>query len=125
MPAQVRGARAARRAPATHRHVEQAHAARRLGSSSNWRSHPPAKESCSRERRSSGARRLVMFTRILVPLDGSLRSERALPVAARVARATGAAVTLARVIGQPTTFGPGPSSLADVEALIARGRETA
>jgi nucleotide-binding universal stress UspA family protein len=37
-----------------------------------------------------------MFQRILVPLDGSLLAERALPVAAHMARATGASLTLLR-----------------------------
>jgi nucleotide-binding universal stress UspA family protein len=35
-----------------------------------------------------------MFQRILVPLDGSARAEQALPVAARIARATGGSVVL-------------------------------
>lgn len=39
-----------------------------------------------------------MYRRILVPLDGSALAERALPVAARVARSTGSAVLLVRVI---------------------------
>ncbi len=34
-----------------------------------------------------------MFQRILVPLDGSLRAERALPVAARIARASAGSIT--------------------------------
>ena len=39
-----------------------------------------------------------MFQRILVPLDGSTRAERALPVAAKIARASGGSVVLLRVI---------------------------
>lgn len=39
-----------------------------------------------------------MITRILVPLDGSSRSEAALPIAARLARRTGAAVVLVRIV---------------------------
>jgi nucleotide-binding universal stress UspA family protein len=35
-----------------------------------------------------------MFKRILVPLDGSPRAEHALPVAARLARASGGTVVL-------------------------------
>ncbi len=39
-----------------------------------------------------------MFTRILVPLDGSLLAEKAVPVAARIARATKGTVLLLRVV---------------------------
>ncbi len=39
-----------------------------------------------------------MFQRILVPLDGSLRAERAIPVAARLARASHSSILLVRVI---------------------------
>lgn len=39
-----------------------------------------------------------MFTTILVPLDGSERAEAALPVAARIARHTGATLFLLRVV---------------------------
>ncbi len=39
-----------------------------------------------------------MFQRILVPLDGSTRSELALPVAARIARAVGGSVVLLQVV---------------------------
>lgn len=39
-----------------------------------------------------------MFKRILVPLDGSTLAERALPVAARMARATGGILSLVRVL---------------------------
>jgi nucleotide-binding universal stress UspA family protein len=66
-----------------------------------------------------------MFERILVPLDGSLRAERALPLAARLARAISATVILARVIDLPASVGPGAAPLADVEALMAGERETA
>lgn len=38
-----------------------------------------------------------MFKRILVPLDGSERAERALPVAARLARSSGGSITLLRI----------------------------
>ena len=40
-----------------------------------------------------------MFERILVPLDGSARAERAIPVAARLTRASGGVVVLLRVGG--------------------------
>src|SRR5947207_3768298 len=39
-----------------------------------------------------------MFKRILVPLDGSGRAERALPIAARMARAGGGSIVLVRVV---------------------------
>lgn len=39
-----------------------------------------------------------MFKRILVPLDGSERAERALPIAARLARASGGSIFLVRVV---------------------------
>jgi nucleotide-binding universal stress UspA family protein len=43
-----------------------------------------------------------MFTHLLVPLDGSRRAERALPVAALIARTSGARVTLLHVEPYPT-----------------------
>lgn len=48
-----------------------------------------------------------MFQRLLVPLDGSTRAELALPVAARLARASGGTVVLLRVVSPPTEL---PSS---------------
>jgi len=39
-----------------------------------------------------------MFKRILVPLDGSTRAERAIPVAARLAHASGGSVIITRVV---------------------------
>lgn len=42
-----------------------------------------------------------MFQRILVPLDGSKRAERAIPVAAWLARASGASAILLRVVTTP------------------------
>ncbi len=46
-----------------------------------------------------------MFQRILVPLDGSDRAERAIPVAARIARASGGSIVFVRVILPPAEFG--------------------
>lgn len=46
-----------------------------------------------------------MFKRILVPLDGSARAERAAFVAARCARSTGSAVLLLRVVHAPARIG--------------------
>ena len=47
-----------------------------------------------------------MFQRIVVPLDGSLRAERAIPVAARLARASGGSVVLLRVVSIATEYWP-------------------
>ncbi len=46
-----------------------------------------------------------MFEHILVPLDGSTRAEEALPIAARVARASGSSVVLLQVISFPVNYG--------------------
>jgi nucleotide-binding universal stress UspA family protein len=46
-----------------------------------------------------------MFKRIMVPLDGSARAERALPVAARIARASGGSLFLYRAVAMPGTYG--------------------
>lgn len=45
-----------------------------------------------------------MFTQILVPLDGSKRAESALPVAARIARTSGASIVLLRVVPLPSDY---------------------
>ena len=47
-----------------------------------------------------------MFQRIVVPLDGPLRAERAIPVAARLARASGGSVVLLRVVSIATEYWP-------------------
>src|SRR5579883_1370993 len=46
----------------------------------------------------SNERSAHMFQHLLVPLDGSSRAEQALPVAARLARVSGAAITLVTVV---------------------------
>ena len=46
-----------------------------------------------------------MFTRILVPTDGTPRSDRALKVAARLARSTGAVITIFHAVPTRTPFG--------------------
>lgn len=51
-----------------------------------------------------------MFQHILVPLDGSARAERALPVAARIAHASGGSILLLRVVSPPVDFGGGLST---------------
>jgi len=47
-----------------------------------------------------------MFKRIVVPLDGSIRAEQAIPVAARIARASGGYVVLLRVVSAATEYWP-------------------
>lgn len=47
-----------------------------------------------------------MFQRILVPLDGSACAERALPVAARLARTSGGSIIMLRVVTSKTDFLP-------------------
>jgi nucleotide-binding universal stress UspA family protein len=69
-----------------------------------------------------------MFKRILVPLDGSARAESAIPVAARIARAYGATITLLRIAETPVEYGPylaPPASYAKeaIEADLAQLRE--
>lgn len=46
-----------------------------------------------------------MFKRILIPLDGSSRAERAIPAAARIACASHSSIVLLRVIGVPLEYG--------------------
>lgn len=50
-----------------------------------------------------------MFHHILVPLDGSVRAERALPVAAQIARAAGGSLLLVRVVSSPIDYSGGLS----------------
>lgn len=66
-----------------------------------------------------------MFKRVLVPLDGSERAERAIPLAARIAGASGGVVVLARVAPTPVEYGPvfAPNLSADV--IDAEQREFA
>lgn len=46
-----------------------------------------------------------MFRRILVPLDGSTRAESAIPVAARIARASKGSIVLLQVVNSPIEYG--------------------
>ena len=46
-----------------------------------------------------------MFKRIIVPLDGSTRAERAIPLAARIARASGGSIILLHIVTEPFEFG--------------------
>lgn len=48
-----------------------------------------------------------MFKSILVPLDGSSRAEEALPVAARIARASGGSIRLLEVVSPAIDYGGG------------------
>jgi len=50
-----------------------------------------------------------MFERMLVPLDGSERAERAIPVAARLARASGGSIVVLQVVTLPTMVAPYPA----------------
>ncbi|HVB72996.1 MAG TPA: universal stress protein [Ktedonobacteraceae bacterium] len=51
-----------------------------------------------------------MFKNILVPLDGSARAESALPIAARIARASGGSVMLVHVVTIPVMYGTSMSA---------------
>lgn len=51
-----------------------------------------------------------MFKQILVPLDGSGRAERALPIAARLARASGGSIILVRVVSTAPASLPSASA---------------
>lgn len=69
-----------------------------------------------------------MFHHILVPLDGSPRAEQALPVALRLASASGATLTLLRVITPLLEFDLNPVKLSrhinlPLDADIARANE--
>ncbi len=66
-----------------------------------------------------------MFKRILVPVDGSMRSEVAIPIAARLARHTEGSVMLLRAFSTPLRFefpfGPGkvdPQALEEIQRAL-------
>ena len=59
-----------------------------------------------------------MYKRILVPLDGSARAERAIPVAARIARALGGSIILLRVATAPVDTGKYSSTSGYVEETV-------
>jgi len=59
-----------------------------------------------------------MFKRILVPLDGSARAEKAIPVAARIARALGGSVILLRVATAPVDTGKYSTTSEFVEEAV-------
>jgi nucleotide-binding universal stress UspA family protein len=60
-----------------------------------------------------------MFQRILVPLDGSQRAEQAVPVATRVARATGGSLVLLHVLSAPAELVPFVASALEPSTLVA------
>ena len=61
-----------------------------------------------------------MFERIIVPLDGSPRAERALPVAARIAHASGGSLHLLQVISPVVDYGGlAPVSMVTEQSAIA------
>jgi nucleotide-binding universal stress UspA family protein len=67
-----------------------------------------------------------MFKRILVPLDGSARAEKAMPVAARLARASGGSVLLAQAAAIPIMYDcyTGPSYMAEmIDAEIGNAQD--
>jgi nucleotide-binding universal stress UspA family protein len=66
-----------------------------------------------------------MYKRILVPLDGSLRAERALPVAADLARAGSGEVILTWIVTEPTYLRREEDQPPTAEAVLAGERETA
>jgi nucleotide-binding universal stress UspA family protein len=51
-------------------------------------------------------RRKQMYKQILVPLDGSKRAERSLPIAANIARNSGGSITLLRVVTTTDAYSP-------------------
>lgn len=63
-----------------------------------------------------------MFQRFFVPLDGSVRAEKAIPVAAKLARASGGTLVLARVI-VPVAVEGSESNIIANEARIVRDKE--
>jgi nucleotide-binding universal stress UspA family protein len=59
-----------------------------------------------------------MFKRILVPLDGSGRAERALPIAARLARASGGSIFLVRVLStEPASLPTAPAKPTPLQTI--------
>jgi len=67
-----------------------------------------------------------MLQRILVPLDGSPRAERALPVAALLARASHGSVVLLRVVNTATEYWPALNMHSElVESIIEANLEEA
>ena len=59
-----------------------------------------------------------MYKHILVPLDGSTRAERAIPVAARIAHATIGTVVLVQIATLPFTYSPYLASVTYADEAI-------
>ena len=59
-----------------------------------------------------------MYKHILVPLDGSTRAERAIPVAARIAHATNGTVVLVQIATLPFTYSPYLASVTYADEAI-------
>lgn len=71
---------------------------------------------------------LIVYRRVLVPLDGSQRAEYVLPAAISLARAHDAALALAHVVREPERphyLWPDDSEVDLIEQLVARKRQTA
>src|ERR1051326_2006182 len=67
----------------------------------------------------------TVFQHILVPLDGSPRAERAIPVAAHIARASGGTVILVRVISMVADLWSSETTqtnLTEIERYLAEAR---
>ncbi len=64
-----------------------------------------------------------MFQRILVPLDGSTRAESAIPVAARLAKASGGSVILLQVVAPPVS--PGKFHVPEAYPIVGTDLELA
>lgn len=67
-----------------------------------------------------------MYQRILVPLDGTTHAERALPVAARIARASGASMVLLQVADTPVEYealSKYPSPITKEDLAVERTRD--
>ena len=65
-----------------------------------------------------------MFKHILVPLDGSTRAEAALPLATRLARATGSSVALLQVVSMPMDYGYGLEATPMISEVACETEET-
>jgi nucleotide-binding universal stress UspA family protein len=63
-------------------------------------------------------RRMIMYKRILVPLDGSARAEQGIPIAARIAHALGDSVILLRVATAPVDTGKYSATSGYVEEAV-------